>query len=143
MPFPHFRQANVSRVYRRPQNEDATDVQSGSSCVDKEPTCQLPDASFPGPSGYVKKDKIPIFNPVELIKHEHGKDEKGTDKDAENEKMEECETDNGVKMEIDSTKSDIPETTTASTSESSVTYCTSQESLERRLKIEDEVTFVS
>ncbi|CAH2039607.1 unnamed protein product, partial [Iphiclides podalirius] len=137
-------QANVSRVYRGEQAKDKIEERKDSAASRKiEQSLPYSEASFPGPSGYSKKDKKTIINPVEAIKQELVKNKQADkdDKDSETEKKEENETVD-MKMEVDSTEIDVAKPSAATTSDTSVPCRMSQETLERRLKIEDEVTFL-
>ncbi|CAG4947717.1 unnamed protein product [Parnassius apollo] len=131
-------QANVSRVYGRSQVEESLNKSGdNTSSVDAKKSLQCEESSTPGPSGVFKKDNKTTFNPLEIIvKSEKATDNKNEDLDSEENKAVD------MKMEVDTSEVDIPQTSATITTPTPVTCQISQEKLERRLKIEEEVIFV-
>ncbi|XP_014368869.2 tether containing UBX domain for GLUT4 [Papilio machaon] len=134
-------QANVSRVYRRPQTEEQVEPQRNTtSSVNKQELLHNKEPSFPGPSGIQKKNKTNAFDPVQAIKQEHHQNEAISQKLNVSDKIEDIITDQ--KMEVDSEDINITATSTAHINEKQLNSQFSQENLERRLKIEEEVVFL-
>ncbi|CAK1586163.1 unnamed protein product [Parnassius mnemosyne] len=135
-------QANVSRVYGRPQVEESLDKSSdNTSSVNAQKSFQCEETSAPGPSGIVKKDNRTTINALEMIKQEIFKSEKAADNKTEKLDSEENK-DVDMKMEVDTSEVDIPQMSATITTPTPVTCQISQEKLERRLKIEEEVIFL-
>ncbi|XP_068618408.1 tether containing UBX domain for GLUT4 [Battus philenor] len=131
-------QANVSKVYRRPQIEKQVENHNINVPPEKKQHCDEP--SFPGPSGIHKKSNTVTFNPIEALKQEQLKREIPINEPLENEDNTTENTD--MKMEVDMLETNISETSSISTKESQVTCPMSQEKLERHLRIEEEVVFL-
>lgn len=127
------RQANVSTVYRRPVSEKLPS--EIPTLETNKPEQKLDDISNPGPSNVLKNEKT-SFDPVKLIKSEKKDKKPEVIEEEDNIDQPIPENDENTKMLVDSELELKPET-------SNSLSANTQENLERRLNIEEEVTFVS
>ncbi|KAJ0178277.1 hypothetical protein K1T71_006100 [Dendrolimus kikuchii] len=136
------RQANVSAIYRRPvQNvvDNMKDVKKPEQIIEKEPLQDIcvEDNPTPGPSNVVDQHKKNVtIDPIKVIKNEKIISENRTN---DNSRISEKdyiidESEKGNKPEPMQVDPEV-KVTASGTSHT-------QESLERRLKIEEEVTFL-
>lgn len=130
MTYKFFRQANVSTVYRRPVSEKLDDINTKEilSSNNKQGQLKLDEISTAGPSNANKIDKA-ISDPIKLLREEN--------QNKKSQQVEEKADENA------STLNQTPLSANNSKTTPSNLSLSSQESLERRLNIEEEVTFVS
>ncbi|KAI8426248.1 hypothetical protein MSG28_005153, partial [Choristoneura fumiferana] len=133
-------QANVSAVYRRPL--PAKDDKVLESHKEREPTHtykETPSSGAPEKQQVQKKVHTETFDPIDLIKKEKGKKTQVKHEEEKTVQIRDSDdnlpTKEDVSMEVDNFEANVK-------SASSSTSCLSQENLERRLKIEEEVTFL-
>ncbi|KAL0822516.1 hypothetical protein ABMA28_004567 [Loxostege sticticalis] len=126
------RQANVSTVYRRPVSEKLPS--EIPTLETNKPEQKLDDMSNPGPSNVLKNEKT-SFDPVKLIKNEKKDKKPEVIEEEDNIDQPIPENDQNTKMLVDSELELKPET-------SNSLSANTQENLERRLNIEEEVTFL-
>lgn len=140
--FYNYRQANVSSVYRRIKTETPeSDLKASAeqTLADKNEQLNSDDLCKPGPS--TNKDKtVPKFlDPVKLIQKEKQQKEITIEVKPESSKSDEVETVENIAVH---NKNPVTKSCKSVAHEPPQPLMT-QELLERRLKIEDEVTFVS
>ncbi|KAI8426239.1 hypothetical protein MSG28_005153 [Choristoneura fumiferana] len=131
-------QANVSAVYRRPL--PAKDDKFLESHKEREHTYkETPSSGAPEKQQVQKKVHTETFDPIDLIKKEKGKKTQVKHEEEKTVQIRDSDdnlpTKEDVSMEVDNFEANVK-------SASSSTSCLSQENLERRLKIEEEVTFL-
>ncbi|XP_052741641.1 tether containing UBX domain for GLUT4 isoform X2 [Bicyclus anynana] len=124
-------QANVSSVYRRVQPETT------------ESAAQHTELDNPGPSGVKDKDIKKTFDPIKLIQKEKEQKHHETDQTRGDEGIipESTETDDEKTKKISENPTTHTDSQPTMSSEPQKQLLT-QENLERRLRIEEEVTFV-
>ncbi|XP_045766666.1 tether containing UBX domain for GLUT4 [Maniola jurtina] len=133
-------QANVSSVYRRVTSEKAENISSPPDHVssNKETPCT------PGPSGMKDKDTHKPFDPLKLIQKEKEQKHQGIDSEQRDHTTDPATCDEeSIETDDEKTKKrlihcDLPTTMPHEPQKQLLT----QENLERRLRIEEEVTFV-
>ncbi|XP_072947378.1 tether containing UBX domain for GLUT4 [Epargyreus clarus] len=134
-------QANVSTFYRRQPDK----VSDGTNNTGSSDQCKNPkpaDIDMAGPSNVEKSHNVAKFDPIKLIKNEvrnaHTEKTEGT----VNKQNQPNDTN---KMDVDEVLEEKPrhsQDITKTNNTNNVVPCNTQENLERRLKIEDEVTFL-
>lgn len=134
------RQANVSAVYRRPLSEKPDIKEQNIEARTTNLHQFNDDSSEPGPSDIRKNVDYTKFDPIEhikIVKKEAVLEkEKSTEEVQYEESMNTKPAIEETKMDIDHKNNDENITGTSNTS------LITQENLERRLKIEEEVTFI-
>ncbi|KAM3966275.1 tether containing UBX domain for GLUT4 isoform 1-T2 [Aphomia sociella] len=135
------RQANVSAVYRQPASEkiDNKDLNIKSHAITEQP---INETTAPGPSDVKKKLDYKMFDPLKLIKNEKKLQPDIPEKEENVEELK-CEEINKDTSGIEETTMDVDHQpcNNKMAAESNNSFST-QENLERRLKIEEEVTFL-
>ncbi|XP_034831520.1 tether containing UBX domain for GLUT4 [Maniola hyperantus] len=130
-------QANVSSVYRRIPSEKAENNVSSSK--------EIPSANekcTPGPSGIKDKDTHKSFDPLKLIQKEKEQKQHGTDSEQKEHKTDPASCDEeSIETDDEKTKKRLIHGDLPTPHEPQKEILT-QENLERRLRIEEEVTFV-
>lgn len=130
----------MSSVYRRPlPAKDDKVLESSSPTVPTHISEDSPNSATPDEQQLQKKVHNETFDPIDLIKKEKGKTANAKYEQEKSVNIRDSDDNlptKDVAMEVDNQEANIK-------SDSSSTSCMAQENLERRLKIEEEVTFVS